>query len=105
MNGRKSPLGRFVVGWLCFVLVIVISPVATATAAPVSQIDWTKVQATEVTATLSPDIGITLDGRKLDLLNVNSAEVAPLSYNNSVFVPVRVDLETICTFLGVTHKS
>ncbi|MDR2063191.1 MAG: hypothetical protein LBQ02_00135 [Candidatus Nomurabacteria bacterium] len=73
---------------LCLVLALTTLPIS-ASAAPVAQTDWTKVKAEEVTATLSPDISITLDGKKLDLLNVSGAEVAPLNYKGSVFVPVR----------------
>jgi hypothetical protein len=53
---------------LCFVLAVTAVP-TTASAFALSQIDWRNVQAEEVDATLTPDINITLDGRKLDLLN------------------------------------
>jgi hypothetical protein len=82
--GSKQTIGLI----LCFVLAITLFPVA-AYSAPVAQIDWTQVKPEEVTATLSPDISITLDGKKLDLLNEKGAEVAPLNCNGSVFVPVR----------------
>jgi hypothetical protein len=62
---------------------------AVVSAAPVSQIDWRNVPATEVDAVLTPDISIVLDGRKLDLLNDRGDEVAVLNYNGAVYLPIR----------------
>jgi hypothetical protein len=47
------------------------------------------LRSSEVQATWSPDITITLDGKKLELLNANGAEVAPLILNGTTMLPVR----------------
>jgi hypothetical protein len=79
---------------------------------PVSDIPEA-LRPTEVQATLSPDITITLDGKKLDLLNVNGAEVAPILYNGTTMVPARglsyafgklIKLETASTGVQIWEK-
>ncbi|MDR1328678.1 MAG: hypothetical protein LBK23_03675 [Oscillospiraceae bacterium] len=98
-SGRPSKL-RKVALLLAVIITISLFPTGAATA---QVIDRNKpghsvmppedtpehLRSTKVQATWSPDITVTLDGKKLDLLNAEGAEVAPLILNGTTMIPVR----------------
>ena len=51
--------------------------------------------AREITATLRPDISVTVDGVKQSLTSQDGASVAPISYNGTTYLPVRAVSEAL----------
>lgn len=53
------------------------------------------VTVQRITADLRPDISVTVDGKKQDLLSQDGAAVSPITYNGTTYLPVRALSEAL----------